>query len=346
MTTQMSLVSEQRVTLRFRDGVEHVLQVAAGQTILEAAIAQQAPLLWQCRSGTCTTCRAHLRTGQAAMRAGQASVLLRHEAEAGERLLCLTEAQSECHFDLAYDSQAGHQATQQARVFVDAVEHIAPDAVRLKLELAAGEWLDFLPGQFVQLEVPGTGEQRRYSIASTRAQLPRIELLIRLLPHGAMSDYLRERAAADDVILITGPYGAFFLRERVRAPHIFIAGGTGLAPLLSMIDTLRAQPGRRSPLLLSFGCADKSVLFYREELALRQHWMPQLDLRVSIDQGVGDANLRIGNPVSAISAADTQDPATVAYLCGPPSLIQAGHQHLMALGVPAQNIYAEQFVAS
>ncbi|MSQ68371.1 MAG: 2Fe-2S iron-sulfur cluster binding domain-containing protein [Gammaproteobacteria bacterium] len=342
----MSLANGHRVTLRFRDGVEQVVRVGAGQTILEAGLAQQAPLLSQCRSGSCATCSALLRSGTAAMRAGQPSVLLRHEADAGQRLLCLTEAQGECSFDLAYDSRAGSRRTQTARAFVDAVAHIAPDAVRLTLELAEGDWLDFLPGQFVQLAVPGSGEQRRYSIASTRAQLPRIELLIRLLPGGAMSDYLRQRAAPDDVITLTGPYGGFFLREGVRAPHILVAGGTGLAPLLAMLDTLRTQPGRRAPLLLSFGCASEETLFYREELALRRHWMPQLDLRVSIERGVAAADLRIGNPVAAIGAADVQDPATVAYLCGPPGLIEAGHDHLVALGVAAQHIYAEQFVPS
>ena len=280
------------------------------------------------------------------MRAGHASVLMKSEADAGFRLLCLTEAQEDCSFALDYDSSAGSNSAQRVRAFVDAVDRIAEDAVRLKLELADGEWMDFLPGQFLQLEVPGSGEKRRYSMASTRADLPRIELLIRLLPQGAMSDYLRERAAKDDIITLEGPYGSFFLRERVQAPHILIAGGTGLAPLLSMLDTLRTQPGRKPPLLLSFGCASLEALFYRDELALRRHWMPHLDVRLSINRGEAQADLRIGNPVTAITAADIKDAATEAYLCGAPWLIEAGHKHLLTLGVAAQNIHAEQFVPS
>ena len=113
-----------------------------------------------------------------------------------------------------------------------------------------------------------------------------------------------------------------------------------------MLDTVRTQPGRKPPLLLSFGCANAEALFHRDELALRQHWMPHLEVRLSIDRGEAQAGLRIGNPVTAITAVDIKDTATVAYLCGPPGLIAAGHKHLLALGVAAQNIHAEQFVPS
>ena len=72
-------------------------------------------------------------------------------------------------------------------------------------------------------------------------ELPRIELLIRILPGGMMSDWLVNRASVDDVVDVSGPYGQFFLKEKVRAPHVMIAGGTGLAPMLSMIDALRLR---------------------------------------------------------------------------------------------------------
>ena len=73
-------------------------------------------------------------------------------------------------------------------------------------------------------------------MATTAADLPRIELLIRILPGGMMSDWLVNRASVDDVVDVSGPYGQFFLKEKVRAPHVMIAGGTGLAPMMAMID--------------------------------------------------------------------------------------------------------------
>ena len=334
------------VRLLFRDGVGHDIAVAPHQLLLDAALEQGAPLLFQCRSGSCGSCLAQLLSGSAAMRTGVASVLLKAEAEAGLRLLCQTEAQADCTFELDYDSTASGNGPVKVQAFVDIVERIAPDVVRLKLELAEGDWFDFRPGQFVQLNVPGSDAWRSYSIASTVDDLPSIELLIRLLPEGLTSEWLRNRAKVDDVVTLQGPFGNFFLRERERAPHIMIAGGTGLAPMMSMIDTIRAQSGRKPPILLSFGCASEQGMFNLEQLDLREHWMPGLTVRLSVDSGTAGDKIRIGNPLAVIGVDDIPDPASIAYLCGPPSLIAAARDHLVALGLSPDNIHAEQFVAS
>ena len=333
------------VRLRFGDGVEHGFRVAAGQRILDAALAHDVPLLFQCRSGVCSTCAARLTAGTAPMRRG-ASVLLPSEAEAGLRLLCQAEAASDCAFALDYDSTIGSGGPVRVKAFVDAVASVAADAVRLRLELADGDWFDFRPGQFVRLRVPGTAVARNYSIASTPADLPVIELLVRLLPGGVASEWLRGSARPDDVVELEAPFGSFFLRAEVRAPHLMIAGGTGLAPIMAMLDTLRRRPGRRPPVVLSFGCATAAGLFHRDELDLRSLWMPGLDVRLSVDRGPAADGIRIGNPVAAIGASDVRDPDTVAYVCGPPGLIEAARAHLTALGLAPANFHAEHFVAT
>lgn len=345
----MTAALSSTVTLTFQDGVEQRVAVAAGQTVLEAGLAANVPLLFQCRSGSCTSCVGRLVSGQAQMRSGSASALLKAEQEAGQRLLCLTEPKGDCAIALDYASTLAGSGPVRANAFVNRVEQIADDAVRLELELAEGDWLDFQPGQFVQVKVPGTDQWRRYSMASAPAQLPKLELLVRLLPGGVMSDYLRNRARPDDVLEVEGPFGNFFLRDAPQAQHIMIAGGTGLAPMMSMVDVLRARPGRKPPVLLSFGCASANGLFNMDELALRAMWMPTLDLRVSVDQGTspdGALPVRTGDPVACIGAEDITGPDAQAYLCGPPGLIAAAHAHLVRLGVTPANIHAEQFVAS
>jgi benzoate/toluate 1,2-dioxygenase reductase component len=142
------------VQFRFADGTEHSIAVPHGSSVLDAALAQDVPLLFQCRSGTCSSCIARLVEGEADMRAGQASVLLASEAASGMRLLCCTEARSMCSFRLDYDSKASGGGPRKASAFVDRVERIASDAVRLVLELAEGDWIDFRPGQFVQVKIP------------------------------------------------------------------------------------------------------------------------------------------------------------------------------------------------
>lgn len=317
-----------------------------GQSLLDAGLDAGLPLLHQCRSGTCSTCEAHLAAGQAEPLPGASSTLLASERAAGQRLLCVTEAMGDCRFELAYDSKAGTGRPVEGHAFVNAVERIASDVIRLELELADGSWIDFRPGQFIQVKVPGTDVARSYSIATTPADLPRIELLIRLLQGGAMSQWLLEKAAVDDVLEISGPYGAFFLQDGIKAPHIMIAGGTGLAPMMSIIDSLRARPGRKPPVVLSFGCQSELGLFHRDALDLRRHWLPTLDVVLSVDRGPAPDGVRVGNPVEAVGAAGPVDPASVAYLCGPPGMIAAAREHLVKLGLDRSNIHAEQFVAS
>jgi benzoate/toluate 1,2-dioxygenase reductase subunit len=333
------------VTFSFRDGKATSVAVQQGESVLDAALAAGIPVIHQCRSGSCSSCVAKLVEGRAGMRAGASSTLLRSEFDAGERLLCLTEPETDCTFALNYVSDAGTVKAVKAHAFVDSVEQVASNVVRLKLELAEGAWLDFKPGQFIQVRVPGTDVMRSYSPASTAADLPRIELLVRLLEDGVMSTWLRERAQPDDVLEIEGPFGNFFLREKVSAPHIMVAGGTGLAPILSMIDTLRRAPGRKPPILLSFGCATPDQLFCMDDIALRKHWLPMLAARVSVDRDAS-GDLLAGNPVDAIREGDVAHPDAVAYLCGPPRMIEAATLRLTHLGLRPENIYAEQFAPS
>jgi len=333
------------VQFRFADGSECATEVRAGQSVLDAGLAAGVPLLHQCRSGSCSTCVARLVDGDAQTMPGCSATLLRSEVEAGQRLLCVTAALSDCRFELPYARDVGAQPVVEAHALVDAVERISSNVVRLSVTLAEDSWLACKPGQYVQVEVPGVGVMRSYSPVTTAADLPRMDFLIRLLPEGAMSDWLRRDARVDDVLRLSGPHGSFFLREQVRAPHIFVAGGTGLAPVLAMIDRLRQLGGRTPPVLLAFGCAAPEQLFHLDELDLRRHWMPRLEARICVDQGAGEGQFA-GSPVAALQPGDVTDPATVAYLCGPQGMIDAAREGLRALGLPADQMYSEQFVPS
>lgn len=335
-----------KVVVGFGDGVEHELLVNPGQSVLDAALEAETPVLYQCRTGSCGSCLARLLEGEAEHKDGMAGSLLPGERDQGYRLLCLTEPKGDCRFSVAYDSVAGGGRPIEAKAFVNAVERIASDVVRLELELAEGFWMDFRPGQFIQVRVPGTEVYRSYSMATTGGDMPKIELLIRILPGGAMSQWLVDSARVDDVLDVSGPYGQFFLKDKVRAPHIMIAGGTGLAPMLSMLDALRNAPGRKPKTILSFGCQSPEGLFALDQLELRQQWMPNLQVRVSVDGGDPPEEVRVGNPVEVLTEQDDLGPDSVAYLCGPPGMIAAARAHLEKLGLDPENIFAEQFVAS
>jgi benzoate/toluate 1,2-dioxygenase reductase subunit len=292
--------------------VEHILSVLTGSSILAAGLDAGLPLLHQCRSGTCSSCLATLTEGEAGTLHGSNSSLFASEMAAGKRLLCVSQARSDCRFTLDYDSNGGQQVSE-AQTFVNSVERVAADVMRLELELAEGSWIDFRPGQFIQLKVPGTDQTRSYSIASTPAQLPKIELLVRLLPDGVMSEWLRNRAAPDAVVEIAGPHGAFFLREGAKSPHIMIAGGTGLAPMMAMIDQIRARPGRKPPILLSFGCTSDEGLFQVNDVVFAGEATTPCAavLEAAADSDDADAHVLLvsGLQVGAAGSKQAADPA-------------------------------------
>lgn len=334
-----------RVSLRFADGEAMEFAAQAGQTVLDAGLQAGLPLLHQCRSGSCGSCAAILVDGEVAIRTGAGSTLLPGETASGLRLLCQSEALSNCTFKLSYGSTDGQATSQRAYALVNALETLSQDVVRLTLELAEDNWLDFRPGQYLRLKVPGSGEWRSYSPSSAPQGLPNIELLVRLIDGGLMSQWLTRDCRVDDVVELEGPFGQFFLREKVRAPHVFLAGGTGLAPVLAMLEAIRRQGGIKPALLVCFGCRSEASLFGTEVLALYQQWLPTLEVRVAVEQG-GSPGRKAGTPLSTLTPADFEHPEVVTYVCGPPPMVEAAQILLGSWGVHPARIHSEQFSPS
>jgi benzoate/toluate 1,2-dioxygenase reductase subunit len=335
------------IVLRFEDGVEKRITVAAGEYVLDAALRQEIALVHQCRSGSCSTCVAQMVDGDLRMDASRAHSLIPAEIGQGRRLLCSTRAHADSIVRLDYPSDLLDEAGPELfSATVDDAEMVSDTVVRLVLKAPRGIDFAYHSGQYVRVKVPGTDQWRSYSMASLPRDLPKMEFLIRLIPGGSMSEYLTARCEPGDEIEVEGPLGAFILRES-HAPHVFVAGGTGVAPIISMLDSIRRRSGVKPPMLLSFGCASDSQFFYRDEVELRAAWMPQLRLRLSADRVEDPASgLVQANPVQVLTPEDVADPGTVAYLCGPPPMIEAARRRLTEMGIDPEHIYAEQFVAS
>ncbi len=335
-----------RVTFEFSDGACFEAACAPDETILAAARRADVPVLFQCESGSCGTCAARLTAGHAAMIADKPTSLLPAEAADGIRLTCTCRPQSDCTFVLDYDSVAGEQQPEMFESNIAALTWLSDNAVRVSLELPADDWFEFVPGQFVQVNVPGTMAWRSYSMASGPRAMPMLDLIVRVLPRGVMSDYLREEAEIGDLVRLEGPFGSFRL-QKSKAPHVFVAGGTGLAPFLSMLDVIRTYAGTKPDVSLIFGCADAANVFCREDLEDAAYMLPTLTTRITLDSADGaPEGVLIGTPVDAIASADVADPDTTAYVCGPPGMVAAARRRLIELGVAGPRIHAEQFVPS
>jgi benzoate/toluate 1,2-dioxygenase reductase subunit len=330
------------VRLRFRDGIERMIDAAPGESVLAAALRAGIPLVHQCESGSCGTCMARLVEGQSQTLPGRALALLAGEIRDGWRLTCSVAAAGDCAFDFDYPSTLldGPQPTVLGATVV-AIDWVAATVARLEIEVAGD--FTFESGQYVRIRVPGTDAWRSYSMATTAKELPKMQFLIRHLDGGAMSGWLKDGCVPGAAVEIEGPLGSFGLAA-TRGPQLMVAGGTGLAPMLAMLDSLRARPGPKPPVLLCFGCTAEDDLFYLDELELRRFWMPALKTRIALMQKpAGAFDGRIGTAVSLIEDGDLARADLTAYLCGPPAMIEAARARLLGAGVPTASIHAEHF---
>jgi len=336
------------VTVRVGDGAPVTVAVPAEVTILDAALAAGLSLPHQCRSGSCGSCRATLVSGTTADVADRVQSLPPAAHRAGVRLLCSTVPRGgPCEIRVELRPAAAPSAgTISARVAT--VEEVAADVRRLTLEL--DHPLRFEAGQYVLLTVPGaagidaTGVgERAYSIVSPPTDDRRLVFLVDLVPGGAMGAWLTGRAAPGDRLTVRGPFGGFALHPG-RHPALFVAGGTGIAPVLSLLDEHRRRFAATRTAVVCFACRSRSRLVAADELDLRRTWMPRLTVRIGLSRpDPTDAwDGPVADPVALIRPDDVASDVR-AYVAGPPAMVAAAFDRLVDLGLPPGSIATEGF---
>ncbi len=324
------------ITLLFADGVSHRLDVPCGGKLIEAATAAGLNLLTDCSNGQCGTCTAQLLSGSVEMDDYDASVLPDDDRDAGVVLPCVCRVNTPCAVEFPYDStEALAEQAPPLPGEVVSVSQIAEEITRL--EIAIDETLVFEPGQYVRIRPEGTDLSRSYSMANPPGS-NRLEFYIRMVPGGAFSNWLAQAKVGDKVELST-PHGTFFLRDELR-PRLFVAGGSGMAPFLSMLRGMGAA-ARSVPTTVLIGARTPGHLFAMEELQALRTEMPQLAIELAVEQGTGPEN-HAGYPTDLIGGLGL-DPSTRVYLCGPPPMVEAGRAAAQAAGLPRSDVLCERF---
>lgn len=324
------------VTLLFADGVAHRLSVPCGGRLIEAASEAGLNLLTDCSNGQCGTCTAELVSGQVEMDDYDRAVLPDDDRDSGTVLPCVCRVNTACAIEFPYDStEAMAEEPDPILATVTAVEQVASETVRLEIQVP--EALSFEPGQYVRLQPPGADFHRSYSMANVPGS-DRLQFFIRLVPDGAFSQWLATAKAGDPLELST-PHGTFFLRDEER-PRLFVAGGTGVAPFLSMLRSMAAKPSAQ-PTTVLIGARTAGHLFAIDELNSLREQLQGVNLQIAVEQEASEG-CHQGYATDLIPALGL-DPSTRVYLCGPPPMVEAGRRAAEAAGLKKSDVLCERF---
>jgi NAD(P)H-flavin reductase/ferredoxin len=340
-------MSTHEVTFVFQDGRIVKFDASEDDNIYFAALKNKVRILTDCLEGACATCKGVCTTGAYYLDEFTDEALTAEEYDRREVLTCQMHVTSDCVIEFPYESRIALKSEPDSRkARVAEIDMISSTVAKLVVEPEAdAPPVSFLPGQYVHLSVPGTSEHRSYSFANAAFETGKYTFYIKLLEHGAMSDYLSERAQPGDEFVVTGPFGRFYQRPTIR-PILMVAGGTGLAPMLSMLDTLAANDDTDYPVRLLYGANAVDELFAFDQL--RGYAEQGLDLTVELcvgepDQDWDDAT---GHVTGLLRPEILNGGDCEIYLCGPPPMIDAAESWLYANGVNPILVHAEKFVPS
>lgn len=333
------------IALNFEDGVTRFIGCNDGETVLDAAYRQRVNLPMDCSDGVCGTCKGHCEQG--AFDLGDEyldEALSDEEAAEGQVLTCQMVPSSDCVIQVPVASRLCKTEVGKVEGTVVSVEPLSEDSIELAIDLEDGAELAFLPGQYIHIDVPGTGEHRSYSFSS-RPGDSRVTFLIRNVPNGLMSGYLTDRAAPGERLALTGPMGSFYLREITR-PVLMLAGGTGLAPFLSMLEQLAQQQeegqGSEPPVHLIYGVNKDDHLVKTDVLdAFVERLANFTYSTVVVDEG--SRNPRKGYVTHHMDAEVLHDGDVDVYLCGPPPMVDAVLRHFDEHGIEPRSFHYEKF---
>lgn len=332
-----------RIALNFEDGATRFIDCNAGENVLDAAFRNKINLPMDCSDGVCGTCKCHCETGSYDMGDDYIDeALTADEAEEGLVLTCQMVPSSDCVINVPVPSSACKIAPASVESEVVSVERLSANRVRIALKAVDAPLPAFLPGQYVNLAIPGlAGVTRSYSFSS----LPGADIatfLIRNVPGGAMGEYLDNRAAAGDRITMHGPLGSFYLRAP-RRPMLMLAGGTGLAPILSMLEVLAAEGADGHAVHLIYGVHEQTDLVELERLEDLSARLPGFTYLTTCSSDDGDHPHK-GRVHEHIGVEQLNGGDVDIYLCGPPEMVESVKATVDECGVQVANLYYEKFV--
>jgi CDP-4-dehydro-6-deoxyglucose reductase, E3 len=309
-------------------------------SILDAAKQAGLVLEHSCRSGRCRSCRTQVLAGTVIALKPDLS-LSPEERQAGWVLTCANAAAEDVRIDAEDLGLPADIVLKTLPCRIDTIEHLAPDVMGVVLRLPPNTQWRYLPGQYI--DVIWRDVRRSYSIANAPRADSKIELHIRKVDGGAMSAYWFDQARPNDLLRFKGPRGTFFLREVAGLDLVFLATGTGVAPIKAMLTDLTLRPAEAQPRSVQLFWGGR----YRPDL----YWQPSfptlnLSFTPLLSRADGQWTGAQGYVQHALIQSHPEWARTTVYACGSASMIDRARAVLAEAGLPTAHFLSDAFVSS
>ncbi len=325
----------------------HAFSVEAGEGVLEAALRQSFGLPYGCRNGACGSCKGKILEGKVDYGVYQESALSEAEKLAGMALFCQAKPQTDLVIEAREINAVKDIQIRKLPCRVQKMERPADDVMVLYLKLPANERLQFLPGQYIDILMK-EGKRRSFSMANPPHDDESLQLHVRNIAGGAFTDHVFNKMKEREILRFEGPLGTFFLREDSDKPIIFVASGTGFAPIKGIIEHAFYKESRRK-MIMYWGARKLSDLYM---LHLPQQWqrehdnfefIPVLSEALPEDRWQGRSGL--------VHQAVMDDFADLSgfqiYACGAPVMVEAARRDFSSMrNLSLEEFYSDAFTYS
>ena len=322
----------------------HTFTVGPGETLLEAALRQNVGLPYGCRNGACGACKGLLRSGELKFGEYQERALHDPERAAGKVLTCCTYPVTDLVLEVREVAGAKDLSIRTLPARVERFERPAEDVAVISLKLPTGERLQFLAGQYIDILLKD-GKRRSFSLANAPHDDQFLQLHVRKTPGGAFSTYVFEEMKERSILRFEGPLGTFYLREDNDKPFLFMAGGTGFAPIKAQIEHLLHKEDDR-PIVLYWGVRSQRDLY----TPLPEQWQrdhPNISYIPVLSEPGEDWQGRTGFVHQAVLDDFADLSGYQVYACGAPGMTDVARQTFVEQrGLPEDEFYSDAFTPS
>ncbi|MFH1760014.1 MAG: 2Fe-2S iron-sulfur cluster binding domain-containing protein [bacterium] len=293
--------------------------------------------------GTCAYCKIKIPEGGGVINPVEAPYLSPEELKENVRLCCQIRVRN----DLKIQIPPELFLIKHYSGTLISKKQLTHDIIQLKIQLSDSQNMNFSAGQYVQLESEEyngiNSVKRGYSIASSPENTREIVLIVRRVPHGICTTWVFDHLKTGQSVYLSGPYGEFMLSD-TNAPAIFIAGGSGMAPMLSMLEYIRFA-GLRRKITFFFGAVEQRDLFFTDELNNMQEQIPDFIFIPALSNEPSGSTWKgeRGLITEVVDRHFTDVSRHEAYLCGSPGMIDACLKVLIGKNIKQENIFYDKF---